>query len=58
MTSSTDLANLGAQLSEVLNRFIELSVEMIAQWRVIDQLVASSASGEQHELLPRGQSEP
>nr|XP_027122911.1 uncharacterized protein LOC113739775 [Coffea arabica] len=43
-TSSTDLANLGAQLSEVLNRFNELSVEMMAQRHVIDQLVASGAS--------------
>nr|XP_027067841.1 uncharacterized protein LOC113693512 [Coffea arabica] len=55
--SSTDLANLGAQLSEVLNQFNELSVEMIVQRRVIDQLVASGASGEQHEPLPPGQSE-
>ncbi|XP_071918910.1 uncharacterized protein [Coffea arabica] len=30
-TSSTDLANLGAQLSEILNRFNELSIEMMAQ---------------------------
>ncbi|XP_071920609.1 uncharacterized protein [Coffea arabica] len=43
-TSSTDLANLGAQLNEVLNRFNELSVEMMAQRRVIDQLVTSGAS--------------
>ncbi|XP_071909679.1 uncharacterized protein [Coffea arabica] len=58
-TSSTDLANLGAQLSEVLNRFNELSVEMMAQRHVIDQLVASGASGEQqHAPLPPGQSEP
>ncbi|XP_071920618.1 uncharacterized protein [Coffea arabica] len=43
-TSSTDLANLGAQLNEVLNRFNELSIEVMAQRRVIDQLVASGAS--------------
>nr|XP_027103119.1 uncharacterized protein LOC113724408 [Coffea arabica] len=59
ITSSTDLANLGVQLNEVLNRFNELSVEMMAQRRVIDQLVTSGASGEQqHEPLPPGQSEP
>nr|XP_027086631.1 uncharacterized protein LOC113708367 [Coffea arabica] len=59
ITSSTDLANLGAQLNEVLNRFNELSVEMMVQRRVIDQLVTSGASGEQqHEPLPPGQSEP
>ncbi|XP_027156181.1 uncharacterized protein LOC113756909 [Coffea eugenioides] len=58
-TSATDLANLGAQLSEVLNRFNELSVEMMAQRRVIDQLVTGGTSGEQqHEPLPPGQSEP
>ncbi|XP_027151968.1 uncharacterized protein LOC113752024 [Coffea eugenioides] len=57
-TSPTDLTNLGAQLREVLNRFNELSVGMMAQRRVIDQLVASGASGEQHEPLPPGQSEP
>nr|XP_027118542.1 uncharacterized protein LOC113735752 [Coffea arabica] len=57
-TSPTDSANLGAQLSEVLNQFNELSVEMMAQRRVIDQLVAGGASGEQHEPLPPGQSKP
>ncbi|XP_071940821.1 uncharacterized protein [Coffea arabica] len=57
-TSPTDLTNLGAQLREVLNRFNELSVGMMAQRRVIDQLVASGASSEQHEPLPPGQSEP
>nr|XP_027103115.1 uncharacterized protein LOC113724405 [Coffea arabica] len=57
-TSPTDLTNLGAQLREVLNRFNELSVGMMAQRRVIDQLVASGASGEQHEPLPPGHSEP
>ncbi|XP_027171636.1 uncharacterized protein LOC113771226 [Coffea eugenioides] len=57
-TSPIDLTNLGAQLREVLNRFNELSVGMMAQRRVIDQLVASGASGEQHEPLPPGQSEP
>ncbi|XP_027109231.1 uncharacterized protein [Coffea arabica] len=58
-TSSTDLVNLGAQLNEVLNQFNELSVEMMAQRRAIDQLVTGGASGEQrHEPLPPGQSEP
>nr|XP_027067165.1 uncharacterized protein LOC113692793 [Coffea arabica] len=57
-TSPTDLTNLGAQLREVLNRFNELSVGMMAQRRVIDQLVASGASDEQHEPLPPGQSGP
>ncbi|XP_027171981.1 uncharacterized protein LOC113771608 [Coffea eugenioides] len=58
--SPTDLANLGDQLSEVLNRFNELRVEMMAQRRVVDQLVTGGASGEQqqHESLPLGQSEP
>ncbi|XP_027158367.1 uncharacterized protein LOC113759986 [Coffea eugenioides] len=54
-TSSTNLANLGAQLSEVLNRFNELSVEMTAQRRVIDQLVAGSSSGVQPESLSASQ---
>ncbi|XP_071909680.1 uncharacterized protein [Coffea arabica] len=57
-TSPTDLENLGAQLSKVLNRFNELSIEMMPQRRVIDQLVAGGTSGEQHEPLPPGQSEP
>nr|XP_027067878.1 uncharacterized protein LOC113693538 [Coffea arabica] len=58
-TSATNLANLGAQLSEVLNRFNELSIEMMAQRRVIDQLVTGGASVEQqHEPLTPGQSEP
>nr|XP_027102201.1 uncharacterized protein LOC113723226 [Coffea arabica] len=58
-TSSTDLANLGAQLNEVLNRFNELSVDMMAQRRMIDQLVTGGASSEQqHEPLPPGQFEP
>ena len=57
-TSPTDLANLGAQLSEMLNKFNELSMEMTAQRRVIDQLVAGSDSGVQHEPLPASQPEP
>ncbi|XP_027182219.1 uncharacterized protein LOC113780636 [Coffea eugenioides] len=58
-TSPFDLANLGAQLSEVFSRFNELSVEMMTQRRVIDQLVTGGASGEQqHESLPLAQSEP
>ncbi|XP_071921738.1 uncharacterized protein [Coffea arabica] len=44
-TPSADLTNLGAQLSEVLNKFKELSMEMTAQQRVIDQLVTDSSSG-------------
>ena len=56
-TSSADLANLGAQLSEVLNKFNELSMEMTAQRRVIDQLVAGSSSGVQHDPLFAGQVE-
>ncbi|XP_027169533.1 uncharacterized protein LOC113769267 [Coffea eugenioides] len=57
-TSSANLENLRAQLSEVLNKFNELSMEMIAQRRVIDQLVVSSSSGVQHEPLPASQTEP
>ncbi|XP_027183903.1 uncharacterized protein LOC113782193 [Coffea eugenioides] len=57
-TSSADLANLRAQLSEVLNKFSELSREMTAQRRVIDQLVAGSGSGVQHDPLPVSQTEP
>nr|XP_027096027.1 uncharacterized protein LOC113715923 [Coffea arabica] len=58
-TSPFDLVNLGAQLSEVFSRFNELSVEMMTQRRVIDQLVTGGASGEQqHESLPLAQSEP
>ncbi|XP_027184098.1 uncharacterized protein LOC113782403 [Coffea eugenioides] len=57
-TSSTDLANLGVQLSEVLNRFNELSMEMNAQRHVVDQLVAGSGSGTQHEPSPVSQTEP
>ena len=37
--SSSDAMNLGAQLNEILNRFNELSVEMVAQRHMIDQLV-------------------
>ncbi|XP_027109376.1 uncharacterized protein [Coffea arabica] len=55
---SADLVNLGAQLSEILNKFNELSMEMTAQWHVIDQLVAGSGSGTQHEPLPTNQTEP
>ena len=35
-TPAVDLANLGAQLSEVLNNFNELNMEMTVQWHVID----------------------
>ncbi|XP_071933827.1 uncharacterized protein [Coffea arabica] len=58
MTPSADLANLGAQLSEVLNKFNELSMEMTAQRRVIDQLVTGSSGGVQHRPLPPNQTEP
>ena len=57
-TSSADLANLGAQLSEVLNKFSELSIEMTAQRCVIDQLVVGSSSGVQHDLLSASQPKP
>ncbi|XP_027155279.1 uncharacterized protein LOC113755474 [Coffea eugenioides] len=58
MAPSTDLANLGAQLSEVLNKFNELSMEMTAQRRVIHQLVTGNDSGGQPEPLPASQPEP
>ncbi|XP_071921826.1 uncharacterized protein [Coffea arabica] len=57
-TSSADLANLRTQLSEVLNKFSELSMEMTAQRLVIDQLVAGSGSGVQQDPLPVSQIEP
>nr|XP_027093704.1 uncharacterized protein LOC113714104 [Coffea arabica] len=53
-----DLANLGAQLSEVLNKFNELNMEMTTQRHMIDQLVAGSGSGGQPEPLPANQPEP
>nr|XP_027122176.1 uncharacterized protein LOC113739131 [Coffea arabica] len=53
-----DLANLRAQLSEVLNKFNELNMEMTTQWHMIDQLVAGSGSGGQPEPLPANQPEP
>ncbi|XP_027155767.1 uncharacterized protein LOC113756201 [Coffea eugenioides] len=53
-----DLANRGAQLSEVLNKFNELNMEMTTQRRVIHQLVAGSGSGGQPEPLPTNQPEP
>ncbi|XP_071918747.1 uncharacterized protein [Coffea arabica] len=43
-TSSTDLANLRAQLSEMLNKFNKLSEEMTTQRHMIDQLVANSGN--------------
>ncbi|XP_071900950.1 uncharacterized protein [Coffea arabica] len=43
--TSPDFTALGAQLSEVLGKFNELSAEMTAQRRVIDQLVASNSGG-------------
>ncbi|XP_071921398.1 uncharacterized protein [Coffea arabica] len=46
MVTSPDFTALGAQLSEVLAKFNELSAEMAAQRRVIDQLVASNNGGD------------
>ena len=51
-----DTANLGVQLSEMLNKFNELSEEMATQRRMIDQLVASSG-GIQHDPMPISQPE-
>ncbi|XP_027077130.1 uncharacterized protein [Coffea arabica] len=45
IVTSPDITALGAQLSEVLGKFNELSAEMAAQRRVIDQLVASNNGG-------------
>ncbi|XP_071923339.1 uncharacterized protein [Coffea arabica] len=45
MVTSPDFTALGAQLSEVLGKFNELSTEMAAQRYVIDQLVASNSGG-------------
>ncbi|XP_071913977.1 uncharacterized protein [Coffea arabica] len=45
MVTSPDFTALGAQLSEELGKFNELSAEMAAQKRVIDQLVASNNGG-------------
>ncbi|XP_071936374.1 uncharacterized protein [Coffea arabica] len=42
---SSNLTALGAQLSEMLGKFNELSAEMAAQRRVIDQLVACKSGG-------------
>ena len=52
MITSSDAASLGVQLSEVLNKVNELSVEMVAQRRMIDQLVSSSHSGVQNDCIP------
>nr|XP_027102319.1 uncharacterized protein LOC113723433 [Coffea arabica] len=57
-TPTADLENLGAQLSKVLNKFNDLSMEMTAQRCVIDQLVAGSSSSVQQDLLPASQPEP
>ena len=57
-TSAADLTNLGAQLSEMLNKFNELSMEMTEQWRLIDQLVTGSSSGVEHDSLPASQPRP
>ncbi|XP_071933839.1 uncharacterized protein [Coffea arabica] len=51
-----DAANLGIQLSEMLNKFSELSEEMATQRRMIDQLVASSG-GIQHNPMSINQPE-
>ncbi|XP_027156545.1 uncharacterized protein LOC113757465 [Coffea eugenioides] len=45
MVTLPDFIALGAQLSKVPGKFNELSAEMAAQRRVIDQLVASNSSG-------------
>nr|XP_027124338.1 uncharacterized protein LOC113741048 [Coffea arabica] len=45
MVTSPDFTALGAQLSEVLDKFNDLSVEMAAQRLVIDQLVTSNSGG-------------
>ncbi|XP_027168644.1 uncharacterized protein LOC113768468 [Coffea eugenioides] len=45
IVTSPDFTALGAQLSEVLGKFNELSAEMAAQRRVIDQLVDSNNGG-------------
>ena len=58
MIPSSDVASLGAQLSEVLNRFNELNVEMATQRCVIDQLVSSSHSGIQTYHMPNDNNQP
>nr|XP_027109278.1 uncharacterized protein LOC113729153 [Coffea arabica]XP_027109284.1 uncharacterized protein LOC113729158 [Coffea arabica] len=55
-TPPADTANLEVQLSEMLNKFNELSVEMSTQRRMIDQLVVSSG-GIQHDPMPISQLE-
>ena len=58
MIPSLDVASLGAQLSEVLNGFNELSIEMVAQRRAIDQLVSSSHGGVQTDHIPDDSNQP
>ena len=43
---------LGAQLSEMLTQFNELSAEMAVQRRMIDKLVSNNTSGVQNEHTP------
>ena len=50
----TDSANLGIQLSEVLNKINDLSTEVTAQRHMIDQLFARSISV-QYNPLPTNQ---
>ena len=54
-TSPADVANLGAQLSEALNKFNELSRQMAIQRHMIDQLVTGSNNGVQSKPLPASQ---
>ena len=58
MSTSSDVAYLGVQLSEVLNKFNELSVEMPAQRCMIDQLVSNRHSGVQTNHIPDDDNQP
>ena len=58
MITSSDAASLGVQLSEVLNKVNELSVEMVAQRRMIDQLVSSNHGGVQTNHIPNDDNQP
>ena len=49
---SSDATNLGVQLSEMLNKFNELSAEMAAQKRMINQLVSNNTGGVQNGHIP------
>ena len=52
MISSSDAVNLGAHLSEMLNRFNELSAKMATQRRIIDQLVSNNSGAIQNDRIP------